>query len=430
MDNSCQVLENHGLVMDHDRILAVGTLQDLKQQYPQATRLDLPDQLLMPGLINMHCHAAMNLLRGAADDLPLHEWLQNRIWPLEGALADAEFVHDGSLMAQAEMLANGITTVNDMYFFPEQAAQAALSTGIRLVAGIVVIEFPTRYASTAQEYIDRGLKARDLYKGETTLHWAVAPHAPYTVSDDTFVQLAALAEELDLPIHCHLHETASEVSDAVARTGERPFERLNRLGLVNERLLAVHGVHLNEHELQAMAQQGSTLVHCPSSNLKLASGFAPTAHALALGVNVTVGTDGAASNNKLDLWEEGRLASLLAKGHSGDATAWPAEELLKSLTCNAARALGLEQVTGRLVAGLAADMISIAVGRAPHQLPLHNWPSKLAYSGSARDVEHVWVAGKQVVHAQQFTGNLPQLVLENIRKTERLWQTRVEKVGA
>ncbi|HEY1057579.1 MAG TPA: TRZ/ATZ family hydrolase [Limnobacter sp.] len=424
-----EVLENTCVLIEQDQIKGVGGREELTRAYPQATLVELPHQALMPGLINCHTHAAMNLLRGAADDLALHDWLQTRIWPLEGELADGEFVYDGTVLAAAEMLLGGTTTFNDMYFYPEQTVQAALDVGARVVAGITVIEFPTRYAAEPRQYIELGLQARDKYRDEPTVHWAVAPHAPYTVSDETFTHLATLAEELDLPMHCHLHETASEVSDAVSRHGERPFERFERLGLINERLLAVHGVHLSERELASMAKAGSTLVHCPSSNLKLASGLAPTAKALSLGVNVVVGTDGAASNNKLDLWEEGRLASLLCKGGSSDATAWPAHRLIQAWTVDAARALGLENKIGQIATGFQADLIAVNIDLAPHQLPLHNLVSKLAYSGATRDVQDVWVNGKQVVRAQQLQGAAAQLLAEIMRKTQRVWQTRVEKVG-
>lgn len=429
LDHSTEVLENHAVLLDGTRIKAIGPKATLIQQYPNAEQLDLPGQVLMPGLINCHTHAAMNLLRGAADDLALHDWLQTRIWPLEGALADAEFVYDGTVLAAAEMLLGGITTFNDMYFYPDQVAQAALDVGARAFVGITVIEFPTRYAAEANQYIELGIAARDKFKNEATIHWTVAPHAPYTVSDETFRHMAMLAEELDVPIHCHLHETASEVSDAASRDGMRPFERFDKLGLINERLLLVHGVHLNEQELQTMATKGATLVHCPASNLKLASGIAPVANALRAGVNVVVGTDGAASNNRLDLWEEGRLASLLCKGASGDATAFPAGQLLMSMTCNAAKALGADHLIGRIAAGLQADLISIELDEHPHQLPNHNLISKLAYSGASRDVKHVWVGGVQVVQSQQLVGKRAELVREIMRKTQRVWQTRVEKVG-
>lgn len=429
LNHSIEVLENHAVLIHGSLIQAIGPKEELLRQFPDAERIDLPGQVLMPGLINCHTHAAMNLLRGAADDLALHDWLQTRIWPLEAALADAEFVYDGTVLAAAEMLQGGTTTFNDMYFYPDQVAQAALDVGSRVFAGITVIEFPTRYAAEAKQYIELGIAAREKFRNEATVHWAVAPHAPYTVSDETFRHMAMLAEELDLPIHCHLHETASEVSDAVSRNGERPFTRFDRLGLINERFMAVHGVHLSAEELKTMADKGATLVHCPASNLKLASGIAPVAAAFKAGVNVVIGTDGGASNNKLDMWEEGRLASLLCKGISGDATMFNAGELLKSLTSNAARALGAEHLIGRIAPGLRADLITVAVGEATHQLPNHNLISKLAYSGASRDVKHVWVDGVQVVQSQQLVGKRAQLVGEIMRKTQRVWQTRVEKVG-
>lgn len=426
LDGNTEVLENHAVLIDGERVAEVGPALTLLAKYPEAEKIELPDQVLMPGLINCHTHAAMNLFRGIADDLALHDWLQTRIWPLEGAHADQEFVYDGTVMSAAEMLLGGTTTFNDMYFYPDQVVQAAIDVGIRVVAGITVIEFPTRYASDANQYIELGLAARDKTLNEATVHWSVAPHAPYTVSDDTFLRLASLAEELNLPIHCHLHETASEVTDAVSRNGVRPFDRLLKLGVINERFMAVHGVHLNDSELAQMSKAGASLVHCPASNLKLASGIAPISTALKAGVNVVVGTDGAASNNKIDMWDEMRLAALLCKGASLDATAWTASEALLGVTNGAAKALGLESVTGRISSGFKADLIAVELDQKPHQSPLHNLVSKLVYSGSARDVAHVWVNGKRVVESQQLVGKSSQLVSQTMRKVTRVWQTRLQ----
>ncbi len=428
MDNSVNALKDHAVLIDGTLIAAVGLQSDLKQQYPNATKIILNNQVLMPGLINCHTHAGMTLLRGAADDMPLQDWLQKRIWPLEGKLADAEFVYDSTILACAEMIRGGTTFFNDMYFFPEQTARAATQMGIRVMASILSIEFPTRYGSGPDEYIEKGLAARDQYSGHSLVNWSVAPHAPYTVSDETFVRLGTLAQELDIPIHCHLHETASEVDNALKLNNQRPFERLNQLGLINEKFLAVHGVHLNEHELKIMAQQGCTLVHCPASNLKLASGIAPTAQALNLGVRVVIGTDGAASNNKLDLWEEGRIASLLAKGSSLNATIWPAAQLLKSLTCDAATALGFENKLGRIKPGFLADLITIEMNQQAHQAPALEIASRLAYSGGARDVVEVWINGQQVVSKQQFLGVTAELEADCMRKVGGLWQTRIEQL--
>lgn len=429
MDESVEALDNHAVLIDGPLIAQIGPKDELIQAHPEAKVTHLPDQILMPGLINCHTHSGMTLLRGSADDMALHDWLQKRIWPLEGELADAEFVHDSTVLACSEMLKGGTTTFNDMYFFPEATVQAASQMGARVMAGIIAIEFPTRYGSGPDEYIEKALAARDQYKDHGAVHWAVAPHAPYTVSNETFERLGTLAEELDLPIHCHLHETATEVSDAVCRDGKRPFERLNEIGLINERFLAVHGVHLDERELAIMATKGSSLVHCPASNLKLASGLAPTARAMAAGVNVVIGTDSAASNNKLDMWEEGRLAALLAKGVSMDATAWPAGKLLQSMTCDAAKALGMEHKLGRIRNGYLADLISIQIHKHAHQEPVLNIASRLAYSGRSNDVQEVWVHGQQVVSKQQLVTKGKELEADSMRKVRGLWQTRIEQLS-
>lgn len=429
MDESIEALEKHAVLIDGPIIGKIGTKSDLVAAYPQAKVTELPDQILMPGLINCHTHSGMTLLRGAADDMALHDWLQKRIWPLEGELADSEFVYDSTILACSEMLKGGTTTFNDMYFFPESTIKAATQMGARVMAGIIAIEFPTRYGSGPDEYIEKALATRDQYKDHGIVHWSVAPHAPYTVSNETFERLGILAEELDLPIHCHLHETATEVSDAVCRDGKRPFKRLKDIGLINERFLAVHGVHLNQEELETMAAKGSTLVHCPASNLKLASGLAPTAMALAAGVNVTIGTDSAASNNKLDLWEEGRMAALLAKGVSMDATTWPAGKLLQSLTCDAAKALGMEHKLGRIRAGYLADLISIQLHRHAHQEPVLNIASRLAYSSRPNDVQEVWIHGQQVVSKQQLVTKGKELEADSMRKARGLWQTRIEQLS-
>lgn len=429
MDDSVEALENHAVLIDGPLIAQIGPKEKLISALPQVQATSLPNQILMPGLINCHTHAGMTLLRGAADDMALHDWLQKRIWPLEAELADAEFVYDSTILACSEMLKGGTTTFNDMYFFPESTVRAATQMGARVMAGIITIEFPTRYGSGPDEYIEKSLACRDQYKDHGSVHWTVAPHAPYTVSNETFERMGVLAEELDLPIHCHLHETASEVADAVCQDGKRPFERLNEIGLINERFLAVHGVHLSEKELSIMASKGSSLIHCPASNLKLASGLAPTAKALQIGVNVAIGTDGAASNNKLDLWEEGRMAALLAKGASLDATAWPAGKLLQSLTCDAAKALGMEHKLGRIRAGFLADLISVQIHEHAHQEPVLNIASRLAYSSRSNDVQEVWVHGQQVVSKQQLMTKGKELEADSMRKVKGLWQTRIKQLS-
>jgi 5-methylthioadenosine/S-adenosylhomocysteine deaminase len=414
------------VLLENDKIKAVETLETLTQQHPQTPVVHLPGQVLMPGLINTHAHAAMNLFRGIGDDLPLMRWLQERIWPLEAAMVSDEFVFDGTVLACAEMLTGGVTTFNDMYFFPAAAARAAQAMGSRIAAGITTIEFPTAYASDAADYLTKGLEARDLFKGEANVHWSLAPHAPYTVSDATFKDVLKLADQLDLPIHLHLAETAHEVEDALSRTGLRPVERLNQLGLINERLLAVHGVHLNERELALLAMRGASLAHCPASNLKLASGFAPVALALEKGLNVGIGTDSAASNNRIDMFHETRLASLLAKGVSGKADDLPATTALHCATLGAAKAIGLDDLIGSIGLGKQADLISVRISKDANTQPVGNLLSHLVYVADRTDVQNVWVAGSRVVENRQLRGRSSALSQETVLNRVPLWQTRFQ----
>lgn len=426
LDGSARLLTGQAVCIEVDRIVAIDNPERLVALYPQATRTRLAGQVLMPGLVNAHTHAAMNLFRGIGDDLPLMQWLQERIWPLEGAFVSDDFVFDGTVLACAEMLLGGVTTFNDMYFFPDASVRAAKAMGIRIVAGITTIEFPTAYASDADDYLNKGLAARDQWKGEAGVHWSLAPHAPYTISDETFSKVLTLADQLDLPIHLHLAETAHEVSDAVSRTGLRPVERLDQLGLLNERLLAVHGVHLSPAELGLMGQRGCRLAHCPASNLKLASGMAPVAAALEAGVTVAIGTDGAASNNRLDMWGETRLASLLAKGVSGSADRFTAAECLHAATVGGARAIGLEDRIGSVRIGKQADLISVAIPQDPFTQPAPDLLSHLVYVADRHNVTNVWVAGRQVVQNRQLHADGAHLLAEVMPNRVSLWHTRFQ----
>ena len=298
------MLADHSVVVDRGRIAAVLPTGEVALSFAPAERLSLPEHALIPGLVNLHTHAAMSLMRGLADDRPLMTWLKEHIWPAETRYVSPEFVYDGTLLASAEMLRGGVTCANDMYFFPESAARAFVDAGMRASVGLIAIEFPSAYASDAEDYLRRGLELRDRVGGEPLLSFCMAPHAPYTVGDGTFRRIATLAEELDLPVHIHLHETAGEVEESLAQHGRRPLARLETLGLLTERLIAVHAVHLAGSEIAALARAGSSVAHCPSSNLKLASGFARVGELLAHGVNVGIGTDGAASNNRLDMFQE------------------------------------------------------------------------------------------------------------------------------
>jgi 5-methylthioadenosine/S-adenosylhomocysteine deaminase len=403
VEPACTVLSDHAVVLNNEHIAAVLPQAEAWARYPDATRVALPSHALIPGLINLHTHAAMSLMRGIADDLPLMDWLQNHIWPAEGRVVSDEFVHDGTLLACAEMLRGGVTCFNDMYFFPEAAARAALRAGMRAAIGIIAIEFRSAYANDAQDYLDKGITLHDRLRGEPLLSFCLAPHAPFTVSDDTFARIATYAGELDLPVHIHIHETAGEVSESLKTHGMRPLARLERLGLLGPSLIAVHAVHLDNEEIALLARHGCSVAHCPSSNLKLASGIAPVAELLAAGVNIGIGTDGAASNNRLDLFSEMRLTALLAKGASASAQVMPAARALEAATLGGARALGLQDQIGSIVPGKLADLTAVNLG-ALELSPCYDPLSHLVYAAGREHVSDVWVHGERRVASGQLTG--------------------------
>jgi 5-methylthioadenosine/S-adenosylhomocysteine deaminase len=374
----------------------------------------------MPGLVNAHVHAAMSLFRGLADDLPLERWLEERIWPAEARWVGPELVADGTRLAIAEMLSGGITCFSDMYYYPDVVGEVAAASGMRAVLGMIALEQPTAWARDAEEYIRKGLEVHDRFKGEALITTTFAPHAPYSVADATLARIRQLADELDVPIHTHLHETAAEVAEAVAATGRRPLERLRSLGLVTPALIGVHATQLTPAEIAALATAGASIVHCPRSNLKLASGACPVAALLRAGVNVALGTDGAASNNRLDLWAELETAALLGKHTAGDATAVAAGDALAMATINGARALNLGDEIGSLVAGKAADVICVSFGGLEHR-PVLDPISQLVYSASRHDVSDVWVAGEHLV----ANGELQRLDTASIGAAAERWGGRL-----
>ena len=396
------VLEHHAVAIKDGTIVDVVPSAAVFGRYLPQQRIELADHALIPGLVNLHTHAAMTLMRGLADDQALMDWLQRHIWPVETRLVSPEFVHDGTLLACAEMLRGGVTCFNDMYFFPEAAAQAVLGAGMRAALGMIVIEFRSPYANDAADYLSKGLAMRDSYRDEPRLSFCIAPHAPFTVSDATFERVATYAGELDVPVHIHLHETADEIRDSLAAHNLRPIRRLQKLGLLGPGLIAVHAVHLEADEIALLAEHGCHVAHCPSSNLKLASGIAPVAQLHRHGVNVGLGTDGAASNNRLDMFTEMRLAALLAKGSSGDPTVLPAHAALEMATLNAARALGLDQRIGSLSKGKRADIVAVNLA-APELAPCYDPLSHLAYAAGREHVSHVWVDGELLVDNGAFT---------------------------
>ncbi|SRR6266581_583040 len=411
------VLEHHAVAVDAGRIVAVVPTAEAGGRFRPRRRVALPDDILIPGLVNLHTHAAMSLLRGYADDLPLQRWLEERIWPAEARHVSAAFVRDGTLLAGAEMLRGGITCFSDMYFFPGAAAEAALRLGIRAALGITVIEFPSAYAADAGDYLAKGLAVRDSYRDETLLSFCMAPHAPYTVGDRSFERIVTLAAQLDLPIHVHVHETRGEIEDSLRRHGLRPLERLRRLGLVAPNLIAVHAVHLNPDEIALLAEHGCSVAHCPSSNMKLASGMAPTAALLAQGVRVGLGSDGAASNNRLDVFREMRDASLLAKVCSGDAAVLDAHAALRMATLNGAAALGLDGAIGSIVAGKRADLCAVRLDDWMVR-PCFDPAAHLVHVAGREHVSHVWVDGEARVADGRLLGGAAANLLDIVD----LWQ--------
>ena len=414
------LLSDHAVAVREGRIVALLPTRQALASFEAKQVLRLDEHLLMPGLVNLHCHAAMALLRGIADDQPLMRWLQEHIWPAEAKHVSDEFVHDGSLLAMAEMLRGGITCVNDMYFFPEATARAALRAGIRASLGIIAIEFPSAYAADARDYLRKGLAFFQSFNGEPTLSFCMAPHAPYTVADETLTRIVTLAEELDLPIHTHVNETRGEIDEAVARHGVRPLERLRALGIVGPRLIAVHAVHLRDDELDLLARHGASVAHCPSSNLKLASGIAPVAAMRTRGIRVGIGTDGAASNNRLDGFMEMRTAALLAKGASGDAAVVSAAEALEMATLEGARALGLDGRIGSIQPGKLADLVAMELS-APETLPCFDPVSHAVYAAGREHVSHVWVGGE----ARVAEGRLVNLDVRDLRDKAAWWQRKL-----
>lgn len=413
-------LEGHAVAIAGDRIEAVLPRAAARENYPAARFHDLPEHVLLPGFVNAHTHAAMSLFRGLGGDLPLMDWLERHIWPAERRFVNAGFVADGTRLAVAEMLLSGTTCANDMYFFPDAAARAAAELGLRMVVGLIIIDCPSAWAADSEQYFARGLEVHDTLRHLPRVRTAFAPHAPYTVQDAALERVAMLAEELDLPIHMHVHETAHEVATALANHGERPLARLARLGLLSRRLIAVHMTQLLPAEIEAIALAGCSVVHCPESNLKLASGFAPVAALLRAGVNLAIGTDGAASNDDLDLLAEARTAALLAKAVAGDSAAMPATAALHAMTLGGAIALGLEAEIGSIEPGKQADLVAIDLADVSTQ-PVHDVASAVIYATSRRQVREVWVAGEHLVRE----GRLQSADVASLMASAERWRERM-----
>ena len=415
------VFENHAIAIDKGVIQAVLPASEICRQFSPAEHIVLPRHVLIPGLINLHTHAAMTLMRGLADDLPLKEWLNDHIWPAEIKHVNEDFVLDGTNLACIEMLKGGTTCFNDMYFFPKESAKAMLASGMRGAIGMLTIDFPTAYANDPEDYLAKGLAMRDEYRHHSLLSFCFAPHAPYTVSDKTLTSVLTYAEQLDLPVHMRLHETEAEIKHSLENFGMRPIARLQRLGLLSPGLIGVNMIHLTEEEIELTGNQGCNVAHCPSSSLKLANGYSPVSALLRQGVNVGLGTDGAASNNRLDMFEEMRLTALLAKGQSNRADELPSYQALQMATLNGAKALGLGDRIGSLVKGKMADITAVDFS-APELSPCYDPVSHLVYSAGREHVSHVWVDGKILVKE----GKLTTLNEQEILAKALFWENRIK----
>ncbi|MGV6825574.1 MAG: TRZ/ATZ family hydrolase [bacterium] len=415
-----RVLEHHSVAISHGRIVAILPSHEAREQLSANEVHGLDDHALIPGLINAHTHSPMALFRGLADDLPLMTWLNEHIWPAEQKWVHEEFVADGTRLAVAEMIRGGTTCFNDMYFFPDVTAHTASQAGIRAAVGLILIDFPSSWAADPDGYFEKAIQVHDHFRADPLVSTLFAPHAPYSVSDGPLNKLRTLADELDIPIHMHVHETEDEIRMGVEAHDKRPMRRLKDLQLLTPQLVAVHACQLNDEDFELLAQSGSHVVHCPESNQKLASGFCPVQRLLEAGVNVALGTDGAASNNDLDMLGEMRSAALLAKAVANDASALPAFEALKMATLNGAQALGIAADTGSLEIGKAADIAAIDLS-APETQPVFNPISQIVYASGREQVTDVWVAGEQVLRQRQLT----TIDLRSVVANARDWQQKI-----
>ena len=413
------VLKDHGVGIEGGRIVFIGPREEALKHTAIETR-ELPDMLLSPGLINAHGHAAMTLFRGMADDLPLMTWLQDHIWPAEGKWVDEDFERDGTDLAIAEQLKGGISCFSDMYFYPKTATERVHNSGIRAQIAIPILDFAVPGASSADEALRQAIELFGDLKYHPRIKIAFGPHAPYTVSDENLEKVRVIADELDATIQMHVHETAFEVQQSIEVYGERPMARLARLGLLGPRFQAVHMTQISDEDLSLLVENNASVIHCPESNLKLASGFCPVERLWLAGINVAVGTDGAASNNDLDLLGETRTAALLAKAVANSATALDAHRALRMATLNGARALGLESEVGSIELGKAADLVAFDLSGLAQQ-PVYDPVSQLIYATGRDCVKHLWVAGKHLLN----NGKLTRMDEQQLCATAKAWGERI-----
>jgi 5-methylthioadenosine/S-adenosylhomocysteine deaminase len=417
-----QLLSDYAVVIENDKVVDLVPQNKVFDEYEANDTYQLTDHILIPGLINAHTHAAMSLFKGFADDLPLEDWLNNHIWPAEKKFVNSSFVKDGSILALSEMIKSGVTTFNDMYFFPDATAEAAKELGVRSNIGLVVLDFPTNYATDPEDYLLKGFEFRDKWRNEELITTSIAPHAPYSVSDEAFTLINTYSEELSINIHTHLHETKWEIEDSIDRYGMTPVQRLNKLGIIGPSLMAAHCVHLNEQDMAILAKNKVSIVHNPSSNMKLGSGVADIAKMLKQNISICLGTDSSASNNRLDIMEEMRLAALLIKGNTRSPELIPAKEAIKMATINGAKALGLDSKIGSIEKNKKADLVAIDLSTIENQ-PIYNPLSTLVYSSSRSDVSYVWINGKIKLRDKK----LVEIDEEVIVRMAKKWQKKLKK---
>ena len=415
------VHENYALAIKNDKIIALLSSDDARKKFTSTEELVLEHHALIPGLINAHTHAAMSLFRGIANDLPLMDWLNNHIWPAEKKWIDPQFVKDGTKLAIAEMLRSGTTCFNDMYFFPDSTAEICAGVGMRAMIGLIIIDLPTLWANSSDEYLAKGEYVHDSFRHNPLISTAFAPHAPYTVSDDSLKRIAVLAEELDIQIHMHIHETNDEIEQSIKQYGKRPLSRLSDLGLLSSRLIAVHMTQLEKNEINELKKTRVSVAHCPESNLKLASGLCNIGELQKNNINVCIGTDGAASNNDLDMIGEMHTAALLAKGVSNDCICGDSHATLRMATLNGAKALGLNKLIGSLKKGKQADVVAIDLNQI-ETIPLYEPLSQIIYAADRRQISDVWIAGKRLLKNRELT----TLKYEELLENSKLWGEKIK----
>ena len=418
-----QLLSDYAVVIENDKVIDLLPQNKVFDEYEANNNYQLTDHILIPGLINTHTHAAMSLFKGFADDLSLQDWLNNHIWPAEKEFVNSSFVKDGSILALSEMIKSGVTTFNDMYFFPEATAEAVKELGVRSNIGLVVLDFPTNYATDPEDYLVKGFEFRDKWRNEELITTSIAPHAPYSVSNEAFTLINTYSEELNINIHTHLHETQWEIDQSIDKYGITPVQRLNNLGIIGPSLMAAHCVYLNDQDMAILAKNKVSIAHNPSSNMKLGSGIADVAKMLKQNLTVSLGTDSSASNNRLDIMGEMRLAALLIKGTTKSPELIPAKEAIKMATINGAKTLGLDSTIGSIEKNKKADLVAIDLSAIENQ-PLYNPISTLVYSSSRTDVSYVWIDGKIKLKDKKLVNIDEERIIQMAKK----WQRKLKKI--